>query len=213
MAVICPTVTAFTTREYREQITRIQGFATRIHIDFMDGYFAPTTSIAIKDAWWQPGPAVDLHVMYQKPLEHIEDLVALKPHMIIIHSEADQPAAFLGELDGLGIKKGLALLKATQVEDVKDLIVMVDHVLIFSGDLGHFGGTADMEMLKKIALLKQLKPSLEIGWDGGINVENAQALMKGGVDILNTGGYIQNATDPEAAYDTLVAVLKRGSDG
>ena len=213
MAIICPTVTAFTTAEYREQISRIQGYAMRIHIDFMDGHFAPTTSVAITDAWWQPGPAVDLHVMYQKPLEYIEDLIALKPHLIIIHAESEEPAKFIQELDGLGIKKGLAILKDTKLEDVKYLVEQCDHVLIFSGELGHFGGTADLSLLQKAAELKMLKPSLEIGWDGGINVDNAFALVQGGIDVLNTGGYIQKSADPETAYDTLVTAIKRGHNG
>ncbi len=212
-AVVCPTVTAFSAQGYGDQMRRIQGFAMRIHIDFMDGIFAPTTSIVIDEAWWQPGPAVDLHVMYQKPLDYLEELVALKPHLIIIHAEANEPETFLKELDGLGIKKGLAVLQATNIEDIKDLVMLVDHVLIFSGDLGHFGGTVDINMLKKVVQLKELKPSLEIGWDGGINVENIQALQEGGVSVLNVGGFIQKAKDPEAAYDTLETALKRGTHG
>lgn len=210
MATVCPTVTALTTREYRKQMENIQGFATRIHIDFMDGHFAPTVSVPVKDAWWQKGPMVDLHVMYQKPLEQLENLVALKPDMIIVHAESEQCVEFLSELEGLGIKKGLALLKETRVEDVEDLVKLVDHVLIFSGDLGHFGGVADINLLHKAQLLKQLKPSLEIGWDGGINAENAPVLAAGGVDVLNIGGFIQKAENPESAYDTLVKEISEG---
>jgi len=210
VATVCPTVTALTTREYRKQMENIQGFATRIHIDFMDGHFAPTVSVPVKDAWWQKGPMVDLHVMYQKPLEQLENLVALKPDMIIVHAESEQCVEFLSELEGLGIKKGLALLKETRVEDVEDLVKLVDHVLIFSGDLGHFGGVADINLLHKAQLLKQLKPSLEIGWDGGINAENAPVLAAGGVDVLNIGGFIQKAENPESAYDTLVKEISEG---
>jgi pentose-5-phosphate-3-epimerase len=207
-SVICPTVTALSTTEYRQQLQKIQGFADRIHIDFMDGVFAPTKSIDINDAWWQPGPVVDLHVMYQKPLDYLEDLVALKPHMIIIQAEAESVAEFFKELDGLGIKKGLALLQETRVEDIEDLVPKLDHVLIFSGSLGKFGGKVDVNLLHKAQLLKKLKPSIEIGWDGGINDENAVMLAAGGVDVLNVGGYIQNAADPEGAYDKMLLVLE-----
>jgi ribulose-phosphate 3-epimerase len=212
-AVICPTVTAFSAAEYREQLQRIQGFADRIHIDFMDGIFAPTVSVAISEAWWQPGPAVDLHVMYKRPLEYLEDLVALKPHMIIVHAESEGVLEFLHEIDELGIKKGLALLKDTQVKDVEPLVQVVDHVLIFSGELGKFGGTVDMTLLEKVRQLKQIKPSLEIGWDGGISAENAATLVAGGVDVLNVGGHIQQAQDPESAYDTLKQAVSEGTRG
>jgi pentose-5-phosphate-3-epimerase len=57
---------------------------------------------------------------------------------------------------------------------------------------------------------------LEIGWDGGINNQNAHVLAAGGVDVLNTGGFIQHASDAEHAYRTLQQTvgdypLKRGS--
>lgn len=210
MATICPTVTAFSATEYRTQMQAIQGFARRIHIDFMDGVFAPTVSVSINDAWWQPGPAVDLHVLYQKPLEHVEDLVALKPHMIIIHAEAEGCEEFIHEIDGFGIKKGIALLQDTAVDSISKLLPLIDHVLIFSGNLGHFGGVADLSLLDKVKRLTELKPGIEIGWDGGINEENVKQLIGGGVTVLNVGGHIQRAENPESAYDTLVSEISEG---
>jgi ribulose-phosphate 3-epimerase len=208
MATICPTVTAFTTTEYRQQLERIQQFALRIHIDFMDGNLSPTVSPSPSEAWWQPGPKVDLHVMYQKPLEILEDLVALQPQLIIIHAEAEGIRDFLIECQDLGIALGLALLQQTKPKDIIELLPLIDHVLIFSGNLGHFGGVVDLTLLDKVKELKKYKPNLEIGWDGGINSSNAATLVNGGVDVLNTGGYIQKATNPEEAYDTLVKVIE-----
>ena len=206
-AVVVPTVTALNTSDYQKQLQKIQRFADRIHLDFMDGIFAPTKSIDITDAWWQPGPVVDLHVMYKKPLEELENLIALKPHMIIIQAEAEGVKEFLDELDGLGIKKGLALLQETLVEDIEKLLPKLDHVLIFSGSLGKFGGKVDVNLLHKAQMLKKLKPSIEVGWDGGINDKNAVMLAAGGVDVLNVGGYIQKAYSAEIAYDKLVTAI------
>lgn len=208
MSVVCPTVTAVTRAEYRQQLERIQSFARRIHLDFMDGVFAPTKSISIAEAWWQPGPVIDLHVMHQKPMLELEHCIMLQPHMIILHAESEGILDFFKEIDDLGIKKGLAILQPTSVDSIKELLPELDHVLVFSGDLGHFGGTVDMHMLEKVKELKRLKPSLEIGWDGGINAENAAELIRAGVDVLNTGGFIQRAQNPEDAYDTLEAIVK-----
>jgi pentose-5-phosphate-3-epimerase len=69
--------------------------------------------------------------------------------------------------------------------------------------LGHFGGQADTHLLTKVLRLKRLKRSLEVGWDGGINNQNVAVLAASGVDVLNAGGYIQHAENPENAYDTL----------
>ena len=111
------------------------------------------------------------------------------------------------QLHKAGIKSGLAILPETPVENIEQIMHSFDHLLIFSGNLGHFGGTADLSLLDKVRRIKEHHPEVEIGWDGGVNAENARALVEGGVDVLNTGGYVNTAQDPRAAYKTLVDCL------
>jgi len=92
---------------------------------------------------------------------------------------------------------------------VADLIRMVDHVLIFSGDLGHYGGNASLMQLEKVRLIKAINPNLEIGWDGGVSIDNAFTLSQGGVDVLNSGGAINKADDPASVYDKLVQEINK----
>lgn len=207
MAVICPTVTTLTPKHYRESIERVAEFAERIHIDFADGVFAPTKLVPIEEAWWPYGPVIDFHIMFKDPLEHIEAVIMQQPSLVVIHAEADGVEEFLSELEGLGIHRGLALLKDTSVEAVKPYLDKLEHVLVFSGDLGHYGGTVDLGLLEKVKALKEMKSGLEIGWDGGINDKTAAQLVEGGVDVLNVGGFIQNSAEPEKAYDTLVTTI------
>lgn len=206
-AVICPTVMGKSSKEYREAIERIAEFAERIHIDFADGEFAPTKLEPIEDAWWPLGLIVDFHIMYQRPLEHLETVINLQPSLVVIHAEADGAEEFLKELEGMGIRRGVALLIGTPAGTIEPYIDHLEHVLVFSGDLGYYGGKADLGLLDKVAEIKKMKPSLEIGWDGGINDQNAADLAKGGVDVLNVGGFIQKATDPEDAYAILNSVI------
>lgn len=203
-ATICPTVLAGTPEEYRHQVNRIAQFATRIHIDLADGQFAPTKTIPIDQAWWPGGVRADLHVMYQKPFEHYKVFLSLAPQMVIVHAESDGNFVPFAELmHRHGIEVGVALKPKTPVELIRPALEWIDYVLVFSGDLGHFGGQADLALLDKVKLLRQLKPQLEIGWDGGINKVNAKALAAGGVDVLNVGGFIQHAADPRMAYGML----------
>lgn len=203
-ATICPTVLAGSAEEYREQIERIARFATRVHIDLADGIFAPTKTIAVDDVWWPGGVRADLHVMYQKPFAHTELLLGLRPQLIIVHAEADGDfITFAETAHAHGVEVGLALKAETSPDAIKPALDLLDHVLVFSGNLGHFGGAANTHLLSKVLHLKQLKPSLEIGWDGGVNDQNAAILAAGGVEVLNAGGFIQHAADPAHAYETL----------
>lgn len=208
MAVVCPTVTAPEPHAYREQMERIAPFAKRVHIDLMDGKFAPTTSPAVEQVWWPDGMQADIHLMYQKPMECIEQLVKLRPHLVVIHNEADvHHMHFAALLHREGIKAGLALLQDTPVEYAEQIMHSFDHVLVFSGHLGYHGGTADLGLLDKIALIREHHPEVEIGWDGGVTLENASQLAHAGVDVVNAGSAVQRAKDPEAAYAKLEAAI------
>ncbi len=202
---ITPTVTARDPDEYRRQTNRLVSFATRIHIDVADGVFTPVKLTPVDQVWWPGGVRADLHVMYQKPFVHYKTYLSLGPQMVIVHAEAEgQFVPFAELMHRHGIEVGVALKAETPVELIRPALNWIDHILIFSGNLGHFGGQADLALLDKVRQLRQLKPQLEIGWDGGINNTNVQALVRGGVDVLNVGGYIQHAADPRMAYGSLV---------
>lgn len=207
-AVVCPTVTATSLADYQAQIKHLSAFAQRVHIDLMDGQFAPTVSPQLKDIWWPPTFKIDIHIMYQHPMDYLKDLIHLQPHMVVFHAEAALHHMHMAaELHKEDVKVGLALLPETTIASIEKILHSFDHLLIFSGDLGHFGGHADLSLLSKIKEAKAHHPDLEIGWDGGIHAENVRLLVEGGVDVLNVGGFIQKADDPQAAYQQLTDLL------
>jgi len=212
MATVVPTIMVETVDEFREASERVAPFARRIHIDISDGEFAPAFLLEESQLYWPPEWQVDIHAMVARPSEHLPKLMEMKPSLIIIHSEVDENlVALLGRIKEAGIKAGLALLKTTVPATIADAIKIADHIMIFSGDLGKHGGTASMMQLEKVRLIKGINPQAEIGWDGGVNVENAYTLVQGGVEVLNTGGAIAGAENPAETYQALVKEInKRG---
>jgi ribulose-phosphate 3-epimerase len=209
MIDICPTITAADARTYRVQMEQVVGFATRIHIDVSDGEFTPNKLLDFEYIWWPGGLRADIHVMYRRPMEHTEILLGLKPQLVIVHAEAEGDFTDFAEaLHKNGIEVGVALLPPTPPETIESSLEFIDHVLIFSGHIGYFGGHADVGLLEKVKKLKLLKPQLEIGWDGGVNDQNAAAMVRAGVEVLNAGGFIHGAKDPQAAYARLQAVTE-----
>ncbi|HEX4662711.1 MAG TPA: hypothetical protein VH144_03785 [Candidatus Saccharimonadales bacterium] len=207
MSLICPTILASEPHEFRAQLERIQDFSTRIQIDLMDGDFAPTKSINPIQVYWPDQLTVDIHLMFRRPLEHIETLVSLKPNMVIIHAEADGDLPGMMEhLQKFGIKAGICLLPETQPQDVRPLIERADHVLLFAGTLGSFGGQADLAVLNKVSQVRVIK-AVEIGWDGGANLDNVRQLVDGGIDVINVGGAIQHAENPGKAFEQLTEAI------
>lgn len=203
---ICPTVTTDDYDVYRQQIEQSAEYAVRVHIDLGDGVFTRQLT-SVEDVWWPGGMQADLHIMFQEPFLHIPAILALKPQLVIVHAEAEGDyIAFAREMHRHGIQTGVSLLQQTPVEAIVPALEHIDHVLIFSGDLGNFGGKADLSLLDKARQLRQLKPRLELGWDGGANLENAPALAAGGIDVINCGGYL-HGDDPIAAYRKIYAAV------
>ncbi|HET7528791.1 MAG TPA: hypothetical protein VFJ84_00995 [Candidatus Saccharimonadales bacterium] len=209
MAVVCPTILADTADDYRRQMEKVAGFAERIQIDLSDGEFAVNKTVGPEDAWWPAGVKADFHLMYKNPSQAIEKLLEHRPHMIIVHAEsAGSFTSITHRLKSLHIKVGVALLPPTAPDVIVPALSYIDHVMIFSGSLGHFGGHANLDLLHKIKEIKQHNPNLEIGWDGGINERNISQLAFGGVDVFDVGGYIQQAEDPHKAYLRLARIAQ-----
>lgn len=210
MSVIVPTILSETPDDYKASIERLNGFARRVHIDISDGEFAPTFTVGAAQIWWPQEWVVDIHAMVARPSEHLETLVSLKPHLIIFHAEVEEDIVpVLQHVKKFGVKAGVALLRTTVPSTVQKAIEVADHVMIFSGELGKYGGTASLMQLEKIRLIRNINQGVEIGWDGGVTIENAYSISQGGVDILNVGGTIAKADDPEKAYAALVDEIQK----
>jgi ribulose-phosphate 3-epimerase len=210
MSVIAPAVLAESPDDYKAQVERIHPFAERVHIDITDGEFAPTFTVNAAQVWWPQEWIIDIHAMVARPSDHLETLISLKPHMIIFHVEVSEDIVpVLQHIKKFGIKAGIALLRPTVPSTVEAAIKEADHVMIFSGELGKYGGTANLMQLEKIRLVKGINPNAEIGWDGGATPLNAFSIAQGGVDVLNVGGAIAKAEDPQSVYATLVSEINK----
>lgn len=211
-AQIAPAVLTETTEQYKQYMERIHTLANRVHIDITDGEFAPSFTINVAEAWWPEGWHSDIHAMVARPSEYVDQLIALRADLIIFHAEVEEDLLpTLQKVRAAGIKVGVALQRPTVPSTVAHLIEASDHVMIFSGQLGQYGGTASLMQLEKVRLIKAIKPDAEIGWDGGVTLENAFGLAQGGVDVLNVGGTIAKSTDPGATYSALVAEVNKRS--
>ena len=208
MAVVCPTITEYDLHSYRRRMEEIESFADHVHIDLMDGEFAPTKSPDLAQIWWPDELVADVHLMYQRPAAALDLLIKLKPRIVIIPFEAESDHRNLtAQLHAAGILAGLALLRETPAAAAKHLMRNFDHVLVFSGNPGRHQGVADLTLLDKAKEVKSWYPDMEIGWDGGVNDQNAKQLVSAGVDVLNVGGFIAGADDPAAAYAKLKEVI------
>lgn len=213
MAEIAPAVLAENPQDYAHDLAIATSLSSRIQIDLVDGEFAQHRTINLIQAYWPEAVRADLHLMYNDPFAHIETIISLTPHLVIVHAEAREMSEahmhnLKSELEPLGIKLGIALLKPSAVPLIDPFISYIDHVLVFTGELGHYGGELDEGSLDKIAAVKSIDADIEVGVDGGINDQTIQKVIRAGADVCNVGSFLQKAEDPQTAYDKLTQEMK-----
>lgn len=216
MVTIAPTITTDDPAVYVTRLDEFLTFAPRIQIDITDGQFAPSRTINLNQVYWSPADKrtskIDLHLMVKRPIEWLDQIVALVPDKVILHAESDDAVNMLprifAHLRRFGMAVGVALLPATQPESIDGIIADVDSVLIFGGHLGYQGGTADLTQLDKVAAIRRINPSAVIEWDGGANLDNIKQIATAGVTQINVGSAISSAADPVAAYRELVRAIE-----
>ena len=207
---IVPAILTDNKQDFRAQVERVNVFTRRVHIDVTDGVFAPTQTLDITNIWWPRNWEADLHLMATNPSEHLDTVLKLSPSLCILHAEANEDLTpSFTALKEAGIKTGVALLPSTYPGNIKQYIDMVDHVLIFAGQLGMQGNPADLMQMEKIPLVRNMKPEVEIGWDGGANITNVRALAHADLDVIDVGAAISQAENPAAAFEELVAEIDK----
>ena len=215
MTIIAPTITTNDPAVYARRLEDFLTFAPRIQIDITDGRFAPSQTINLNQVYWPPADKreckIDLHLMLQRPIDWLDQIVAVVPDKVILHAESDDAGRMLPRiyehLQRFGMQVGVALLPETQPADVADIIRVVDSVLIFGGHLGYQGGVADLTQLEKIPAIQQINSTVTIEWDGGANLSNVAQIAAAGVDQINIGSAISGASDPAVAYRQLVEAV------
>lgn len=207
---IVPSILTDNKQQYRALVETINAFTRRVQIDVTDGVFATNQTLDVTNIWWPKNWTADLHLMATNPSEHLDTILKLNPSLCILHAEAQEDLLpTFQTLKEAGIRTGVALLPATYPGHVQHYIDAADHVLVFAGQLGVQGSPADLMQMEKIALIRALKPDVEIAWDGGANMTNVRALAHAELDVINIGSAITRAEDPAAAFQELVAEIDK----
>jgi ribulose-phosphate 3-epimerase len=212
VASVAPTINATTPEDYARRIDNVKSFATRLHIDVGDGVFTDVKTVGLSQVYDIDGVPFDLHLMMNHPESQLENIISLQPQLVIVHFEAQfDREAFLKELREMDIKVGLAINTETTIEQVRDVLPTIDHLVVFTGKLGHNGGDFRADCLEKISEARSINPDLEIAVDGGLNQETSRVAVDAGANLLDVGSFIHDAPDPEIAYIAVQAIAEGAS--
>ena len=184
---------------------RLSG-ADSIHLDIMDGRFVPNISFGCSiasDIVRASGLPCCAHLMIEYPEDAFDAFVGAGVAELLFHVEATRfPLRALQLLKGSGIRKGVAVNPATEVESVVPLLDSLDTVLLMSVEPGFGGQSFFPGTLAKVRALRSAADRsgtpLRIAVDGGVDASNAASLRDAGADELVAGTAFFRAADPPA---------------
>jgi len=176
----------------------VEGGATVLHVDIMDGHFVPNLTI---------GPPVvaslrkvtqvpfDCHLMIERADKFIPAFAEAGVNWISVHQEAcvhlDRTLRLIASH---GCKAGVVVNPATPVHTLDEVLPLVHHVLVMSVNPGFGGQTFIHSALKKIESLSQIRRARGLNFrievDGGVHYETVADIVRAGAEILVAGSAI-----------------------
>jgi ribulose-phosphate 3-epimerase len=184
-----------------------------IHVDVMDGHFVPPITIgplvagAIADRVHDAGGVLDVHLMIERPGDHIDEFANAGADLITIHQEADPHAhRTLAAIRDAGCLAGLALNPGTPADAARELTASCDLLLTMTVNPG-WGGQrfipTSPDKVARVAALAAEGTALEV--DGGIDEHTAPLAIEAGANLLVAGSAVFGDPDPGAAYQRIAA--------
>lgn len=185
-----------------------------LHLDVMDGRFVPniTFGMLMIDAMRKmTEKTLDVHLMIEEPEKYVEAFREAGADVISVHYEAcNHLHRIIHQIKATGAKAGVALNPHTSVELLEDVLEDLDLVVIMSVNPGFGGQKFIYRTINKVAKLRQMMVERNINAhieiDGGVGLQNAEALLKAGADVLVAGSSVFKAPDPKKAIEQLKAI-------
>lgn len=205
MAIIAPSILSADFANLQRDIEMINSSsADWFHVDVMDGVFVPNISFGfpiIKAIQKYAKKPLDVHLMIVRPEQYIQQFKDAGATVLSVHIEAcPHLHRSIQEIKKAGMQAGVAINPHTSVSLLEDVIADIDLVCMMSVNPGFGGQKFITNTFQKIETLKQMitrkKSSAKIEIDGGVDLQNATALIKAGADVLVAGNTVFSSTDP-----------------
>ena len=196
---IAPSVLSADYANFETELKKLEASgAEYAHLDVMDGHFVPNISFgAGVVASMRPHSKMvfDCHLMVSNPEHHIEEFARAGADIISIHVEATPHIhGALQKIRAAGVKPSVVINPGTPVEAIKNVLNLVDQVLVMTVKPG-FGGQAFLpETMGKIRELVALREAnhlnFDIEVDGGIDDKTIRMAREAGANIFVAGSYV-----------------------
>jgi len=194
----------------------IDGGATVLHVDIMDGHFVPNLTIgppvvaSLRKVVTVP---LDCHLMIERPDDFIPAFAEAGVNWISDHQEAcvhlDRTLRLIASH---GCKPGVVINPATPVHTLDEVLPLVHHVLVMSVNPGFGGQSFIRASLEKMELLAKIRESRGLNFrievDGGVHHDTIADIIRAGAEILVAGSAIFEHGSPRESACRLLETAR-----
>ncbi len=222
LPVLAPSILAADFSRLAEQIKTCTDEGIQwIHCDIMDGHFVPNISYGpsivgtVREI--APEAFLDVHLMIENPDHFIDDFADAGADLISVHYETcPHLHRTIENIKNNGCMAGVVINPATSVDLLNPILPDIDLVLIMSVNPGFGGQSFIKRSYQKIRKLYQLREETGLSFlievDGGVKTQNAQKLVRSGVDVLVAGSSVFKADDIPKGIATILKAARSGSN-
>jgi len=183
-----------------------------VHFDVMDNHYVPNLTIGplVCEALRKAGieAPIDVHLMV-KPVDRIvPDFAKAGATWITFHPEASEHVdRTIGLIRENGCRPGIVLNPATPVNWLDHVLDKIDMVLLMSVNPGFGGQSFIPSVLPKITRVREMidrsEREIRLEVDGGVKVDNIEAVAAAGADTFVAGSAIFGAKDYAATISAM----------
>ncbi|WP_018664668.1 ribulose-phosphate 3-epimerase [Heyndrickxia acidiproducens] len=191
-----------------------------LHFDVMDGNFVPNLGLnleLLKQLNQQTHFKMDCHLMVKRPETLLNRFITGGANMITIHAESTpQTYRVIQEINEHHILSGIAINPGTPVSAIKELLPLVDVVLVMTVNPGVNGQKFIPSAVNKVYELFAYKQKhsdchYHIEVDGGINDQTAPLCAKAGANMFVSGSFLFSGDRIDNQLEMLVEAINKKS--
>lgn len=193
--------------DIEKKIEVVRPFAKAIHVDLLDGKFAPNTTFIDPSPFKKYSSEIlfEVHMMVDNPVQYLQSFADAGFKRFIGHVEKmpDQ-VEFVANAQILG-EVGLAIDGKTSVEAIKVPFDDLDCLLVMTINAGFSGQAFRHEHLEKVKSLRSkiTNQFFPIEVDGGINDQTIVQAKEAGVNRFVATSFLFASENPQTQYQKL----------
>ncbi len=216
---IIPAVIPESEAHLTSTLNTIATFSREVQIDIVDGVFVPSVSWPYTEgatphmlSQFTDSMDLEIDLMVHNPESVLKEYLEAGVRRVVVHLESVSDLSLIVALKReFDFSLAFSIGNDTPLATLEAVIGYADYVQLMGiASIGSQGQPFDDRVLERIRTIVDMHfASLPISIDGSVNAGTLPLLREAGADRVVVGSAILQASDPRAAYETLVALATR----